>query len=48
MALAVNSVFPGGFTFQFMERFYRLFRKTEEEHTEIGEKTEEESDGVPN
>ena len=26
MALVVNSVFPGGFTFRFMERFYRLFR----------------------
>ena len=31
MALVVNSVFPGGFTFQFMERFYRLFRKTAED-----------------
>ena len=26
MALVVNSVFPGAFTFRFMERFYRLFR----------------------
>ena len=48
MALAVNSVFPGGFTFRFMERFYRLFRKTAEEPANMIEKTEEEQDGISN
>ena len=47
VALAVNSMFPGGFTFQFMERFYRLFRKTEEGAADISEKTKEETDGIP-
>ena len=47
VALAVNSMFPGGFTFQFMERFYRLFRKTEEGAADISEKTKEENDGIP-
>ena len=46
MALVVNSVFPGGFTFQFMERFYRLFRKTAEDPANITEKTEEDSNGI--
>ena len=48
MALAVNSVFPGGFTFRFMERFYRLFRKTAEEPANMIEKTEDERDGISN
>ena len=48
MALVVNSVFPGGFTFRFMERFYRLFRKTAEEPANMIEKTEEEQDGISN
>ena len=47
MALVVNSVFPGGFTFRFMERFYRLFRKAEEPPN-INEKTEDERDGISN
>lgn len=47
MALLVNSIFPGGFTFQFMERFYRLFRRAEEETDPVSEKTEEEYDGIP-
>ena len=47
MALVVNSVFPGGFTFRFMERFYRLFRKTAEEPANMIEKTEEDQDGIP-
>ena len=47
MALTVNSMFPGGFTFQFMERFYRLFRKTAEESPNISEQTEEKHDGIP-
>ena len=47
MALVVNSVFPGGFTFRFMERFYRLFRKAEEP-PHINEKTEDERDGISN
>ncbi len=47
MALGVNSVFPGGFTFRFMERFYRLFRKAEEPPN-INEKTEDERDGISN
>lgn len=46
-ALTVNSIFPGGFTFQFMERFYRLFRKTAEESPNISEQTEEKHDGIP-
>ena len=48
MALVVNSVFPGGFTFRFMERFYRLFRKTAEEPANMIEKTEDERDGISN
>ena len=48
MALVVNSVFPGGFTFRFMERFYRLFRKTAEEPENMIEKTEDERDGISN
>lgn len=48
MALVVNSVFPGGFTFRFMERFYRLFRKTAEEPANISEKTEDERNGISN
>ena len=46
-ALTVNSIFPGGFTFQFMERFYRLFRKPAEESPNISEQTEEKRDGIP-
>lgn len=47
MALVVNSVFPGGFTFRFMEHFYRLFRKAEEP-ANISEKTEEDGNGISN
>ena len=48
MALVVNSMFPGGFTFQFMERFYRLFRKPGGESQNICEKTEDEDSAVSN
>ncbi len=47
VALVVNSVFPGGFTFRFMERFYRLFRTPAEAPANTEEKTEEERDGIP-
>lgn len=48
MALVVNSMFPGGFTFQFMERFYRLFRRSGGESRNICEKTEDEDSAVSN
>lgn len=51
VALIVNSMLPGGFTFKFMERFYSLFRKTEEAPQSIenmDEKTEEEHHGIQN
>lgn len=50
VALIVNSMLPGGFTFKFMERFYSLFRKTEEAPQSMentGETAEEETDGMP-
>lgn len=46
MALVVNSVFPGGFTFQFMERFYRLFRSPRDPSSNTGETPEEKNGGA--
>lgn len=43
MALLVNSAFPGGFTFQFMERFYALFRQRWRGAGKTDDRSEEET-----
>lgn len=47
MALLVNSAFPGGFTFQFMARFYALFRRGRQEERIEDKILEEEEYGIP-
>lgn len=44
MSLVVNSAFPGGFTFQFMERFYVFFCRKWKKAKNTEEETE---DGIP-